>query len=156
LGFGSEFRTENFEILKVTKLHILERGGDSFQGNTRNSRQIQWYNLGVYLDVALDITEDFLVNGTVRYEDYSDFGSATVWKASTRYKFSDDKVTLEHPFQLVLEPSLHQIYTQNHNLLLFQDKVLLFKVWLTMFHQLLSGVPKLDSENSTNFTAGMV
>jgi iron complex outermembrane receptor protein len=25
-----------------------------------------------------DVTEDFLINGTVRYEDYSDFGG-TVW-----------------------------------------------------------------------------
>jgi iron complex outermembrane receptor protein len=60
----------------------------------KNLGKFNRYNLGVYLDVALDITEDLLVNGTVRYEDYSDFGSATVKKASTRYKFSDDKVTL--------------------------------------------------------------
>jgi hypothetical protein len=45
--------------------------------------------------------------------------------SGTRYKFSDDKVTLRGSVSTGLEPSLHQIYTQNRNLLLFQDKALL-------------------------------
>jgi iron complex outermembrane receptor protein len=27
-------------------------------------------------------------------KEYSDFGGATVWKLSSRYKFADDKITL--------------------------------------------------------------
>ncbi len=59
------------------------------------------------------MTEDFLINGTVRYEDYSDFGEATVWKLSSRYKFSDDKITLRGSVSTGFRaPTLHQIYTQ--------------------------------------------
>jgi iron complex outermembrane receptor protein len=69
---------------------------DSFAGNRpENSGKWNRYNLGGYFDVAFDVTEDFLINGTVRYEDYSDFGGATVWKLSSRYKFAEDKVPLE-------------------------------------------------------------
>jgi iron complex outermembrane receptor protein len=58
------------------------------------------------------VTKDFLINGTVRYEDYSDFGSATVMEMSSRYKFMDKitfRVSLSTGFRA---PSLHQIYTQ--------------------------------------------
>lgn len=65
------------------------------------------------MDVAFDITKDFLINGTVRHEEYSDFGGATVWKASTRYKFLDDKITLRGSVSTGFRaPTLHQIYTQ--------------------------------------------
>jgi outer membrane cobalamin receptor len=48
---------------------------------TRKFRKIITVNnLGGYFDLAYDVTEDFLINGTVRYEDYSDFGGFTVWK----------------------------------------------------------------------------
>jgi iron complex outermembrane receptor protein len=109
------------------KHHTLETSGtDSFQGNTPEFQaKFNRYNLGVYLDVALDITEDLLVNGT-GYEDYSDFGSATVWKASTRYKFSDDKVTLRASVSTGFRAFFTPNYTQS-NLLLFQDKALLFR-----------------------------
>jgi iron complex outermembrane receptor protein len=52
-----------------------------------NSGKWNRYNLGAYFDVAYDVTEDFLINGTLRHEEYSDFGGATVWKLSSRYKF---------------------------------------------------------------------
>lgn len=39
----------------------------------------------VYLDVSTDLTESLFVQGAVRYEDYSDFGTETVWKLAGRY-----------------------------------------------------------------------
>ena len=161
LGFGSEFRTENFEIFEGDEASYIgnRSGADSFQGNTpENSGKFNRYNLGVYLDVALDITEDFLVNGTVRYEDYSDFGSATVWKASTRYKFSDDKVTLRASVSTGFRaPSLHQIYTQKSQSSFVPGQGIVVQGLINNVSSAAraSGVPKLDSENSTNFTAGI-
>jgi iron complex outermembrane receptor protein len=41
-------------------------------------------NVGVYLDVESDLTKRLLVGGAVRYERYSDFGSATSGKLASR------------------------------------------------------------------------
>lgn len=161
IGFGSEFRTENFEIFEGDVASYIgnRSGADSFQGNTpENSGKFNRYNLGVYLDLAYDVTKDFLLNGTVRYEDYSDFGSATVWKASTRYKFSDDKVTLRASLSTGFRaPSLHQIYTQKSQSSFVPGQGIVVQGLINNVSSAAraSGVPKLDSENSRNFTAGI-
>jgi outer membrane cobalamin receptor len=69
-----------------------------------------------------DVTEDFLINGTVRYEDYSDFGGATVWKLSSRYKFLEDKITLKVLFLQDLE-HLHYTKFIHKNLNLLSKQV---------------------------------
>lgn len=71
------------------------------------------FNLGAYADLGVDLTEDFLVNGTARVENYSDFGNAFVWKLSSRYKFNEDKMTLRASASTGFRaPSLHQINLQ--------------------------------------------
>ncbi|MEO8535857.1 MAG: TonB-dependent receptor [Flavobacterium sp.] len=114
IGFGTEFRSEYFSVMEGDQASWDGAGADSFAGNLpENSGKWNRYNVGVYLDVAFDITKDFLVNGTVRHEEYSDFGGATVWKASTRYKFLDDKITFRGSVSTGFRaPTLHQIYTQ--------------------------------------------
>jgi iron complex outermembrane receptor protein len=42
----------------------------------------------------------------------SDFGGATVWKLSSRYKFAEDKVTLRGSVSGFRAP-LHQIYSKS-------------------------------------------
>ena len=157
-GFGSEFRTENFEIIEGDEASYLGSGADSFQGNTpENSGKFNRYNLGAYLDLAYDFNEDFLVNGTVRFEDYSDFGSATVWKVSSRYKFADDKVTLRASLSTGFRaPSLHQIYTQKSQSSFVAGQGIVVEGLINNVSSAAraSGVPKLDAENSTNFTIG--
>jgi iron complex outermembrane receptor protein len=158
LGFGSEFRTENFEILAGDEASYVGSGADSFQGNTpENSGKFNRYNLGAYLDLAYDFNEDFLVNGTVRFEDYSDFGSATVWKVSSRYKFADDKVTLRASLSTGFRaPSLHQIYTQKSQSSFVPGQGIVVEGLINNVSSAAraSGVPNLDAENSENFTAG--
>ncbi len=43
-----------------------------------------------YIDVSADITEKLFMQAAVRYEDYSDFDSETVWKLAGRYRLTDD------------------------------------------------------------------
>ncbi|MEO0973642.1 MAG: TonB-dependent receptor, partial [Pseudomonadota bacterium] len=42
----------------------------------------------VYLDLSADVTDKLLLQGAVRFEDYSDFGSVTVGKVAARYYLS--------------------------------------------------------------------
>ena len=58
------------------------RPSDAYDG----SRQIR----SIYLDAETDLTPRLLVGAAARYSDYSDFGSASTGKLSTRYKVTDD------------------------------------------------------------------
>ncbi len=158
IGFGSEFRTENFEVVAGDEASYVGLGADSFQGNTPgNSGKFNRYNLGAYLDVAYDITKDFLVNGTARYENYSDFGDATVWKLSSRYKFLDDAITLRGSLSTGFRaPSLHQIYTEKSQSTFSGGSIQVTGIVnnvSTTAREL--GVPKLTAEKSNNLTLGI-
>jgi iron complex outermembrane receptor protein len=157
VGFGSEFRTENFEVIAGDLQSYLGVGADSFQGNTpENSGKYNRYNLGFYADVAVDFTKDFLVNGTVRNENYSDFGSANVWKLSSRYKFADDKITLRGSVSTGFRaPSLHQIYTEKSQSTFQGGQIAITGIVSNVSTTAKTlGVPQLNPEKSDNITIG--
>jgi len=98
------------------------------------------------------------VDATGRFENYSDFGDAFVYKLSSRYKFADDKVTLRASFSTGFRaPSLHQIYTQKaqYSFVPGQGIQVSGLVNNVSREANLLGVPKLDAEKSTNFTVGL-
>lgn len=158
IGFGSEFRTENFEVIEGDQASYIGSGADSFQGNTpENSGKFNRYNLGGYLDIAFDVTKDFLINGTVRYENYSDFGDATVWKISSRYKFWEDKFTIRGSVSTGFRaPSLHQIYTQKAQSAFVAGQGIVVSGLINNVSSTarINGIPKLAPEKSTNLTVG--
>jgi len=157
IGFGSEFRTENFEVIAGDKQSYDGVGADSFQGNDpANSGKFNRYNVGAYADIAVDFTKDFLVNGTVRHENYSDFGSANVWKLSSRYKFADDKFTLRGSLSTGFRaPSLHQIYTEKSQSTFAGGAIAVTGIISNVSTAARSlGVPKLTAEKSDNLTVG--
>lgn len=157
IGFGSEFRTENFEIIAGDLQSYTGSGADSFQGNDpANSGKYNRYNLGVYADVAVDFTKNFLVNGTARHEDYSDFGAANVWKLSSRYKFADDKFTIRGSISTGFRaPSLQQIYTEKSQSTFGGGGIVITGIISNVSTAARAlGVPKLTAENSRNTTFG--
>ena len=42
-----------------------------------------------YLDIEVDLTERWLSDFAVRYEDFSDFGDVGIWKLAARYRLTD-------------------------------------------------------------------
>ena len=157
VGFGSEFRTETFEIIAGDKASYEGSGADSFQGNApENSGKFNRYNIGAYLDVSYDATKDFLINGTARYENYSDFGAATVWKLSSRYKLLDDKLTFRGSLSTGFRaPSLHQIYTEKSQSTFSGGQIAVTGIVNNVSASArLNGIPKLTAEKSTNITLG--
>ncbi len=111
--FGTELRWEQFETIAGQPESYVDGGADSFAGNTpENSFRSDRNNYGVYLGSTIDLTDRFLIDAIGRYEKYSDFGNAFVWKLSSRFKMND-KVTLRGSLSTGFRaPSLHQIYTQ--------------------------------------------
>jgi iron complex outermembrane receptor protein len=159
VGFGSEFRSETFEVIEGDKASWDGMGADSFAGNRpENSGKWNRYNMGAYADLAYDVTENFLVNGTVRYEDYSDFGAASVWKVSSRYKLLDDKITFRGSISTGFRaPTLHQTYTQKSQYSFVAGQGIQVSGIINnvspQARQL--DIPQLKAEKSTNITFGM-
>ncbi|MFT6147644.1 MAG: iron complex outermembrane receptor protein [Saprospiraceae bacterium] len=159
LAFGSEFRSENFSVLEGSVSAYEGGGPDSFSGtDPRNAGKFNRYNLGAYADFAFDFTDDFLVNATIRGENYSDFGSAFVWKVSSRYKMADDKVTLRASASTGFRaPLLHQIYTQKAQYSFVPGQGIQVGGLINNVSReaRLLGLASLTPEKSTNITVGI-
>ena len=157
IGMGAEFRNENFEIIAGKPSSYEGGGSDSFSGNDPvNSGIFNRYNLGGYFSLDYDVSDAFLLSGTVRGENYSDFGNTFVYKFSSRYKLSD-KYTLRGSVSSGFRaPSLHQIYTEKSQYSFADgggiDIVGLVNNVSPRAREL--GIPKLTPEKSTNITVG--
>lgn len=159
VNFGSEFRSETFEVIAGDLASYEAGGADSYAGNSaENSFVSNRYNIGGYLGLTFDITEDFLLDATGRYENYSDFGDAFVYKLSTRYKFAGDKVTVRASYSTGFRaPSLHQIYTQKaqYSFVPGQGIQVSGLVNNVSKEARLLDIDPLDAEKSTNLTFGL-
>jgi iron complex outermembrane recepter protein len=110
------------------------------------------------LSFGYDITEDFLLDLTGRFENYSDFGDAFVYKLSTRYKFLDDKITFRGSYSTGFRaPSLHQIYTQKAQYSFVPGQgIQVSGLANNVSPQIrLLQIPSLDAEKSNNITLGL-
>lgn len=157
VAFGSEFRSETFTVIEGSESAYEAGGPDSFAGtDPRNAGKFNRFNFGGYADMALDLTDNFLLNGTVRVENYSDFGSATVGKISTRYKL--DNTTLRASYSTGFRaPLLHQIFTQKAQYSFIPGQGIQVGGLINNVSReaRLLGLPDLDPERSTNFTVGV-
>ena len=142
LAFGAEYRTEKFNIfagelgsyatydiagLPITNPATQTIPTDPISGDPRpgGSQGFPGYspsnevdksrtNLSLYADSEFDISENFLVSGAARYENYSDFGSTLNGKIASRLKISK-KINLRGSVSSGFRaPSLAQIYYNLH------------------------------------------
>ncbi|MRX63516.1 TonB-dependent receptor [Maribacter luteus] len=66
-------------------------GCQCFNGFSPINESDTWRSvIAGYLDVELDVTEDFFVGGALRIENYSDFGNVMTGKIATRYSIGDN------------------------------------------------------------------
>ena len=157
IGMGAEFRNENFEIIAGKPSSYEGGGSDSFSGNDPvNSGIFNRYNLGGYFSLDYDVSDAFLLSGTLRGENYSDFGNTFVYKFSSRYKLSDNYTMRGSVSSGFRAPSLHQIYTEKSQYSFADgggiDVVGLVNNVSPKAREL--GIPKLTPEKSTNITVG--
>ena len=158
VAFGMEARTEKYTILAGDDASYTGEGSNSFPGLDKlNAGSNQRFNIGAYVDLSYDITKDFLINGTARTENYSDFGNANVWKLSTRYKLADDKIILRGSLSTGFRaPTLHQIYAQSVQAAFVGGTIQLSGLFNNRSSQARAlGIPTLKPEKSNNVTAGI-
>ncbi|EZH75385.1 TonB-dependent receptor [Aquimarina atlantica] len=138
IAFGTEYRTENFEIFAgeegsyatydVNGLPITDPANqiqptDPLSGELRpgGSQGFPGYspanevdrsrsNLSIYADAELDISDSFLLGVAGRFEEYSDFGSTTNGKLAFRIKATEGVNIRGSVSTGFRAPSLAQIY----------------------------------------------
>jgi iron complex outermembrane recepter protein len=157
VGIGTEFRQENFIAVEGDEASYFGSGAQSFPGlQPQNAIDAKRTNVGVYLDVGFDITENIFLGGATRFEDYSDFGENVTFKLNGRVKTSDNRFSVRGAISSGFRaPSLHQIHLSNIQTLISAGTVSnqgTFNNDSPVLRQL--GVDKLKEETSTNITLG--
>lgn len=95
VAVGGEFRYERYQIepgdipsFVAGPIPGRAAGAQVFPGfQPRNETDEDRTNVGLYLDLENDITDNFLLGVATRFESYSDFGSLATGKISGRYEF---------------------------------------------------------------------
>ncbi|MDJ0920036.1 MAG: TonB-dependent receptor [Henriciella sp.] len=69
---------------------VLGVGSNGFPGYSPEFSDIyERDSFGVYADLSADVTDRLFLQGAVRFEDYSDFDSETVWKLASKFDLTD-------------------------------------------------------------------
>jgi iron complex outermembrane receptor protein len=158
LAFGAEIRKETYTIISGDTASYSGQGANSFPGiRAENAATNSRFNFGSYLDATYDVNKDFLINAAIRAENYSDFGSAFVWKVSSRYKIADNKAVIRASVSTGFRaPTLHQIYAQSTQASFVGGFVQLSGLFNNRSKQAFAlGIPLLKPEKSDNFTIGL-
>jgi len=135
VAFGAEYRLENYEIVagELASYAQYTANGQAitlasqvpskdFFGRSRpggaqvfpgfapaNELSRGRSSVAGYFDLEADVTENLLLSGAARYEDYSDFGSTLNFKLATRIK-AGENTNIRAAFNTGFRaPSLHQL-----------------------------------------------
>ena len=111
--------------------------------------------MAAYVDMELDVTDDFLISGALRMENYSDFGNVMTGKVAARYKIGENFALRGSYSSGFRAPSLQELnYSHSYT----------FFVGLTPFDGTLYpnsssaaralGIQQLQEERSRNVSLG--
>jgi iron complex outermembrane receptor protein len=100
LGFGAEYRLEEFEITVGQEESFLV-GPLADQGFSAASNGFPGFsniaggkfdreNFAVYVDGEWEPTDSLLLGAAVRYEDFADFGTTTNYKVAANWRITDN------------------------------------------------------------------
>lgn len=91
LSYGAEWREETFTQNSGDANALVGGGPSGFSTpSLASAGSFDRDNFAVYVDVEHDISDAWLMQYALRYEDFSDFGGTTNWKIASRYSISDN------------------------------------------------------------------
>ncbi len=166
VAFGGEFRADRYEIIRgddraeaeYDNNSLGQQGAQGFSGFGPASVVVgSRTNVGAFLDVEADITKRWSVSGALRYENYSTFGSAFIYKATTRLKVTDF-LAVRGAFNTGFRaPSLQQVLYRQ----ITQRPGVTGVVYSGIFNNQdeltqKAQVPTLTPEKSRSYSAGLV
>jgi len=86
---GAEYRNESYEISAGDAASTYKEGGQGFPGFLASDAGLSKREAeAIYANVIAKPSADWTIDIAARYEHYSDFGSTTIGKITSRYDFS--------------------------------------------------------------------
>ncbi|PWS26830.1 TonB-dependent receptor [Pedobacter yonginense] len=131
-------------------------GAQGFPGfSPDNAINVNRSSVALYGDVEVNFTDKFLLDGAIRFENYSDFGSTLNFKVAGRYKFSGKFLLRGAVSTGFRAPSLQQRYF-NATSTIFVDGAFVESGTFANDSRVaqLLGIPKLKEETSNSYSAG--
>ncbi|WKE65942.1 TonB-dependent receptor [Gallaecimonas kandeliae] len=164
LALGAAWRKNQYQVEAGEPDSYFGSGSQGFMGFTPESATKESrHNLGLYLELENQLTDDFYWAAALRHEDYSDFGTNNSWKLAGRYELSSQfavRATANTGFRA---PSVQQLYFTNISTLFNPDPVTgdLVPTESGTFNNLAPitqalGVGKLRPERSKSYSMGLV
>ncbi len=91
LGFGFEWREETFTTVpgEFNAYGVSPGPSGMTSVSPADAGEFDRDNYALYVDLEQDVSDDWLMQYALRYEDFSDFGDTTNGKVATRYRVSD-------------------------------------------------------------------
>ena len=100
VAYGAEWREETFEVIsgeeaswKAGKyaLQGFNVGSHGFAGFSPDSQgSFTRRSVGLYVDLENQVNDQLLLGGSLRYEDYTTFGTTNDFKLNARYQVNDN------------------------------------------------------------------
>ncbi|MYN17383.1 TonB-dependent receptor [Rugamonas sp. FT107W] len=165
VAFGGEYRSENYKIFAGEPGSYNDVDGIGFGGNAGSQGfpgfqpadqvNAKRHSTAAYLDLEADLSKTVKLQGAVRYEKFSDFGSTVTGKLAGSVRVADSVLLRGSASTGFRAPSLQQVYFSST----FTDfiggvptDVVLAPNGGTVANA--AGIPKLKEEKSTSFTLG--
>ncbi|CAN5188843.1 TonB-dependent receptor [soil metagenome] len=154
VALGGEYRKNTYEISPGDPFSIYKEGGQSYPGfQPTDAGKHKRTNKAVYADFAVDPVEGLKLDLAGRYEDYSDFGSATVGKLTARYDFNPMIAIRGTASTGFRAPTLAEEYYSATNV---APTFAVVQLPANSAAAKQIGFPDLKPEKSTNFSGGFV
>ena len=174
IAFGAEYRDEEFELtagdaasfalgpLADQGFSSSSNGFGGFANSSKNSQD----SIGTYIDLEADVTDQLTLQGAVRYEDFSEFGSTVDFKLAGLYKLNENvslrsTVSTGYHAPTAGQANITNVTTQNVNGVLVDQGTLPLN---TAAGQLAASfiasqnngnAPELGTEDAFNISAGV-
>ena len=149
LGFGAEYKIEDYKINQGEYESWFGNGVESFSGINHNQKLSENSNsYAAFLNLDFDITKDFLIGASTRYDAHSDLEDGQVsYKANARYKFGSLGAIRASYGTSFRAPALQQMYM---NYELFDGSRV-----LNNNERVIYGITDLEAETATNINFGV-
>lgn len=166
-AWGVEARRETYEIeagepasynrgpAATPGLASGAQGFIGFQpGNEVDEDRTAW---GAYVDVEVQPTDQLLIGGAIRYEDYSDFGETLNGKVTARYDFTDHFAIRGAVSSGFRAPSLQQaFFTSTASVFVAPNVIETGTFPATSLVARTLGARPLEPEEAVNYSLGAV
>jgi iron complex outermembrane receptor protein len=165
VAVGAEFRKENYQIFAGEPGSYNDVDGLGFGGNAgsqgfpgfqpSDATDKDRHSTAAYLDLEADVAEGAKLQGALRYEKFSDFGSTVTGKLAGAYRLSDALLARASVSTGFRAPSLQQVYFSS-TFTDFVGGVAKDVVFAPNGGAVTNaaGIPKLKEEKSKSFTLG--